>query len=94
MQSHGEHGEFAQEIVYDQYREICEIAGYRPIPLRWFGRDIEKAGCQRWQDDRRKNGRGPRPKVIRIPSVTSLPNGCQSPANRVPSTVIPLAKAA
>lgn len=73
----GETGRVAQEALYDEYLAICELADFQALPLRTFGRELEMAGCQRKQEDRRRNGKGPRPKVVTVPSMPST-------ANRVP----------
>jgi hypothetical protein len=93
-QSLGSTGEIEQDALYDEYKVICEIADYQPLPLKKFGRELEMAGCRRKQADYRKRGKGRRPKVVTVPSVPMRGVRLPTSDRSVPWPELPMRKAA
>lgn len=69
-----------QDDLRDEYEVICALAGYEPVSVIDFGRDLLKAGCQRSQADRRRRGKRWRPYVI---SFKPLPTGAEAETDSV-----------
>lgn len=69
-----------QDDLRDEYEVICAIAGYEPVSIIDFGRELLKSGCQRSQADRRRRGKRWRPYVI---SFRPLPTGAEAETDSV-----------
>lgn len=83
LRVHGEHGDWEQSELLEQYEIICELTRVEAMPAKWFGKALEKQGCRRWQASLVVDGERWRPMMVHVPaaspvkqeSETKTPNG-------------------